>query len=314
MLDGLGIGLIEAALFSVRNYRAGSSQVPSLADAAEQFLATRNTLSVSFQKSLRNTLHRFSKFTGKKDLGLVKSGEIEAWLMAITEGRAPKTWNTLAENLQAFFNWAVQKGWILHSPAAAIEKKKVVRQLPVVLRPQQAEALLNDVEANYPEFVPYFVLALFGGIRAGIREGECSRLDESLRDGKSPIVSGGIRVSGKTGRERIVPWNEPMRKWLDTYPIGDCLLPGGEHAADAIIAAIRKKHKLAHNVLRHTGITGMALATDSIVGTAIACDTSETMIRKHYLGQWDKRDALCFYSIRPSEVDVETEHYVLAEI
>ena len=54
----------------------------------------------------------------------------------------------------------------------------------------------------------------------------------------------------------------------------------------------------AWDVLRHTGITAMALVLDSIVATALACGTSETIIRWRDLA-WTKGQALEFYSIAP---------------
>jgi hypothetical protein len=159
---------------------------------------------------------------------------------------------------------------------------------------------MADVESTHPCYVPYFALALYGAVRAGIREGECARLDQALRNGESPVMGGGIKIQGKTGAERILCWNAPLRAWLEAYPLSNCLLPDGEHAADAVIRSVRKKHQLPHNVLRHTGISAMALTTDSIVGTGITCDTSETMIRRHYLGQMTKDEAMQIYAIRPS--------------
>jgi hypothetical protein len=173
MLDGIGIGILDAVLFTLRNYKAGSIQVPALTEAVEQFLSTRISRSISYQKSLRNTLHRFCKFVGKKDLGLVQTEELESWLKKTTVSLRPKTWNTLTENLQSFFSWCTQKGWMLKSPASGIEKKKVRRSMPVVLSPERAAALMADVESTHPCYVPYFALALYGAVRAGIREGEC---------------------------------------------------------------------------------------------------------------------------------------------
>jgi site-specific recombinase XerD len=300
ILNTLGISLLDAATFALRNYKDGAASVPSLNEGIEQFLAARTDRSPSHQKSLRNTLHRLRDFIMKRDLGLVETSDISAWLGMITVGRAPKTWNTLLENIESFFSWCVEKGWLLATPVRGIEKKKLSRSMPVVLTPEHAAALMADLELTRPSYVPYYALALFGAVRSGVREGECSRLDHALLNGESPITGGGIKIRGKTGSERIVRWSTPLKAWLDAYPLNGRLLPDGEHSADAVIRAVRQKHGLHRNVLRHTGITGMALVTDSLVETAIACDTSETMIRKHYLGQWTHEQALRFYEIRPT--------------
>jgi hypothetical protein len=171
--------------------------------------------------------------------------------------------------------------------------------MPVVLTPESAAALMADLEVNFPSYVPYYAIALFGAVRAGVREGECARLDEALRSGKSPVTGGGIKIRGKNGGERIVRWNPPLKAWLDAYPLTGCLLPDGIHAADAVVGRVRKKHHLHRNVLRHTGITAMALITDSVVQTAVDCDTSDFMIRRNYMGQWTREQAVRFYAIKP---------------
>ena len=299
IVETLGISLLDAATFVLRNYKTGANNVPSLTDAVDQFLLARADRSPSHLKSLRNTLHRLRAFVGKKDLGVVQSCDVSRWLDKTTVGRAPKTFNTLLEGLNAFFNWSVEKGWLLHSPTRGVERKRIVRQLPVVMSPKQAAELMADVERNWPELVPYFSLALFGGVRAGVREGESNRLDAKLRSGASVFVAGGVKIWGKTGSERLLRWNCPLKAFLDAYPLNRFLLPGGEHAASALISKIRKKHNLSRNVLRHSAITGMALMLDSIVQTGLACDTSETVIRRNYLGQWSRQEAVQFYKIRP---------------
>lgn len=188
--------------------------------------------------------------------------------------------------------------WINHSPVGAIGTRKIVRSTFEVMTPESARVLMHDVEANHMELVPYFALTLFGAVRPGVREAECAQFDAALRRGESPILDGGIVVSGKCGYTRLLPWTQPLRAWLAAYPLGRELLPGGANAAEAEIRRIRLKHNLGRNVLRHTGITGMALVLDSIVTTALACGTSETIIRWRDLA-WTKEQALEFYSIAP---------------
>jgi hypothetical protein len=150
MVETLGISLLDAATFALRNYKAAALNIPPLSDAIEQYLAARQDRSIAHQKSLRNTLHRLARFVHTKDLGQVQAPQVSAWLNAVTAGRAPKTFNTLLENLCAFFSWCVEKGWILHSPAKGLEKKKLRRSMPVVLSPERAAALMADVEATRP--------------------------------------------------------------------------------------------------------------------------------------------------------------------
>jgi site-specific recombinase XerD len=302
----LGLSLSDAAAWILQNYRPERTgpRSPDLSTAIDQFLATKSSLSNSQQKSLRSTLVRLrDRLRKKRQPADITEQELRSFLHWLCAKRAPKTWNIHLENLRGFFGWMKARQWVERSPANLIEPKKVIRGLPEVLSASTARTLMEDVEANYPRFVPYFVLTLFGAVRAGVREGECQRLDALLRNGETPVRGGGLVIAGKTGRERIVPWTEPLRRWLTAHPLGQELLPDGENAAEAAISRIRAKHGLGRNVLRHTGITGMALSIDSIVTTAIACDTSESIIRRHYLGQWTKAEAQDFYAISPRGIE-----------
>jgi hypothetical protein len=84
MVETLGISLIDAATFALRNYKAGAIEVPLLFGAVDQFLEARKDRSPSHQKSLRNTLHRLMTFVKKKDLGLIETSDVSEWLLGMS--------------------------------------------------------------------------------------------------------------------------------------------------------------------------------------------------------------------------------------
>lgn len=96
---------------------------------------------------------------------------------------------------------------------------------PDTLDPMQALKLLRWLQANAPQWVRYFVVCLFAGVRPDVREGEARRLDEDLRFPsrhlRRPAFDGyGLWVRGKTGKTRHVSWAlcGPLRAWLTACP------------------------------------------------------------------------------------------------
>jgi hypothetical protein len=120
-----------------------------------------------------------------------------------------------------------------------------------------------DLEETNSGYVSYYAITLFGGVRAGVREGECLRLTQSLLAGEKVLQPGGIIIRRKNGVERMRPWNPAMRAWLKAYPPNPGIFPASANARDDTITAIRKKHRLPRNVVRHTAITVLSLSSDS---------------------------------------------------
>lgn len=140
------------------------------------------------------------------------------WLAKEREVASDKTVARRVAAVRNFTAWAQRKGHLVDDPGALLASPKVSRTLPQVLRPNQANSLLDLAataadDESAERIRDLAILELLYG--TGIRVGECAGLD--LTD----VDLGGqtIRVMGKGRKERMVPFGAPARdalvRWLE---------------------------------------------------------------------------------------------------
>ncbi len=302
-LDGLGLGFLDAAKWLLANYKR-----PSHAEweaEVTEYEADRRRVGISESQisNVAKAAKRFSAHVARPSIGAPTRAEIEGFLGTLGPEVSPYTYNGLLGDLGTFLQWLVTKGRLQENPAAGMERRRIKRKLPPTLKPPAVEALLRDLEASDPEWVPYAALCVFGAMRPGTREGEAFRLDADLRAGREVFHPGGIEIHGKAHGTRIVPWDMcgPLKAWLDAYPPRSGLWPSDSPtAAERAWEKVREKHSLSADVLRHTAISAMCYAPGaSLAKVAIAVGNSEPMIRKHYLGRWSDEMTQALWALRP---------------
>ena len=114
--------------------------------------------------------------------------------------------------LRSFFAWACREGLCEKNPAARIATPRLPRSLPRALSGPDTERLLSAREEDAP--FPERDAALFEFLYAtGLRVSELSGLDLEDLDNSQRLV----RVTGKGGKERIVPYGKPAADALARY-------------------------------------------------------------------------------------------------
>jgi hypothetical protein len=111
------------------------------------------------------------------------------------------------------------------------------------------------------------------------------------------LTNGVIRITpsiSKTRQSRQVRIRPNLARWLKQFP-GDILPVNSGHET----AAIRKKFKLSHDVLRHTFCSGHVMAFGSFADAAIESGNSEKVIRSNYLNAIPKSQAKAIWKIEP---------------
>jgi integrase/recombinase XerC len=151
------------------------------------------------------------------ELGAVDLAGLRSWLAAQRAGGASRS--TLARRAAAartFTAWATHRGYLTSDPGAWLNAPRPHRTLPAVLRADQAAAALSAAESGAADGDPLAlrdqaVLELLYG--TGIRVSELCGLDVDDLDYSRRV----IRVMGKGGRERVVPFGIPaeraLRRW-----------------------------------------------------------------------------------------------------
>ncbi len=152
---------------------------------------------------------------------------LRSWLAKQrTMGAARTTMARRAAAARTFSAWAHRAGLLADDIAAPLASPRARRELPTVLRADQAAALMEaarPADAPQPEGLPgadtpeavllrdRLLLELLYG--TGVRISEACGLDVTDVDQGRRVV----RVLGKGGRERSVPYGVPAQRALDAW-------------------------------------------------------------------------------------------------
>ncbi|MEP6855578.1 MAG: site-specific integrase, partial [Pedococcus sp.] len=165
------------------------------------------------------SLAGFLAEAGIEDLPEVALRDLRAWLA--TQAQAGAARATIARRSAAartFLGWATRTGRIVLDPSLRLAAPKRAGHLPEVLRQSDATALLevaavasDDQDALHLRDRAALELLYASGIRVG----ELTALDLDDVDLERNV----LRVMGKGGKERTVPFGIPardaLRAWLD---------------------------------------------------------------------------------------------------
>lgn len=160
----------------------------------------------------RRDLARLSTFLGKP-LAAATLAELEHYIAGLrAEGLSAATIARRAAAARSFFRHLQLLGTRADNPAAELALPPRVRRLPRTLSPGEAERLIAVANGVTPRALRDRALVelLYG---AGIRVSEAVGLDKGGVDLDERLV----RVSGKGGKERIVPIGRPAAEALRRY-------------------------------------------------------------------------------------------------
>ena len=166
---------------------------------------------------LRGLVEFLAAECGITDLAEVGLRDLRGWLAAQAESGAARS--TIARRSAAartFLGWAARTGRIEHDPSLRLAAPKRAGHLPEVLRQSDATALM-DVAAVASDDQDSMHLrdraALELLYASGIRVGELTALDIDDLD----LDRGVVRVMGKGGKERTVPFGAPAREAVQAW-------------------------------------------------------------------------------------------------
>jgi len=139
---------------------------------------------------------------------------LRSWLARLRSGGAARsTLARRAAGARVFCAWAHQRGYLPTDPGQLLVSPKTTRALPTVLRSEQAAALLTVPEPD-PDPVAVRDQAVLELLYAtAVRVSELCGLDIDDVDRERRVV----RVRGKGGRERVVPYGVPAEQALEAY-------------------------------------------------------------------------------------------------
>jgi integrase/recombinase XerD len=125
---------------------------------------------------------------------------------------APRSNARLLSSLRAFYAQQLRRNVIVSDPAAVLASPKLGRPLPKALSESQIEALLNSPDATTPLGLrDRAMIELM--YATGLRVSELVELPAMAVN----LRQGVLRVTGKGGKERLLPMGEEAQHWLERY-------------------------------------------------------------------------------------------------
>ena len=128
------------------------------------------------------------------------------------DGYSPRSNARLLSALRAFFADALRRGTRADDPTALLQPPRLPRSLPKALSETEVEALLAAPDTGTPAGLrDRAMLELM--YACGLRVSELVGLPATAVN----LRQGVLRISGKGGRERLVPLGEEAQDWLQRY-------------------------------------------------------------------------------------------------
>jgi integrase/recombinase XerD len=192
-------------------FAASERAIDSFLDAAwmERGLS-RNTLS-----AYRTDLIALARWLAahNQDVGAARRADVLEYIAGRVDGGArPRSTARQLSSFRRFFRWLAREGGIAEDPTALITMPKVGRPLPKALSEEEVEALLEAPDTT--ESLGHRDRTMLEVLYAtGLRVTELV----SLQLGQVNLNQGVVRVSGKGGRERLIPLGEESLEWLQEF-------------------------------------------------------------------------------------------------
>lgn len=143
---------------------------------------------------------------------LVTRHDLEGFVTQQIETKAPNTARNRFRALSRFFSWLVDEEEVADSPMARMKAPRVVEQPPEVLTLAEVRAMLRTcLGRDFTSGRDNAILRLL--IDCGLRRSELA----GLTLGDLDLDTNVVRVAGKGGRERTVPFGVRTAQALDRY-------------------------------------------------------------------------------------------------
>jgi len=158
-------------------------------------------------------LRRHCESRGRVDIGELSLTALRGWLADMERrGLARSTMARRAASARVFTEWASHRGLLEADVGDRLASPRRARRLPTVLTQDQAASLLDSLDDTSALGLRdrAMVELLYA---TGVRVSELARLDiDDVDSGRRTV-----RVHGKGGRQRVVPYGVPAERALGAW-------------------------------------------------------------------------------------------------
>ena len=213
--------------------RASAEAIDRFADALwiEEGLAA-NTLA-AYRRDLTLYADWLAREHGR---AITATGEADllGYAVARHAGSKASTANRRLTVFKRFFRWALREHLVTADPTLKLSAARAPQRVPKTLSEAQVEALLAAPDVDTP-------LGLRDRTMLELMYASGLRVSElvTLKSVHLSLTEGALRVTGKGAKERLVPFGEEARAWLERY-LADArgeILQG--QASDALFVTAR---------------------------------------------------------------------------
>ncbi len=187
-----------------------------LVESFLRYIRYEKNLSTHTVLSYKNDLFQFKAFLETLAPGCerqqVTPEQVREWIASLAEdGLAARSIARKVSSLRAFYRYLVSQSIVAGSPVTDVRVPKVRKKLPVYLRRDTMDELLDDV--SYGDDLEgvrnKLIVDMF--YNTGIRRAELIGLkDEDVREGE-------IKVTGKRNKQRLVPYGAELAELIADY-------------------------------------------------------------------------------------------------
>jgi len=187
-----------------------------LVESFLRYIRYEKNLSTHTVLSYKNDLFQFKAFLETLEPGCelqqVTPEQVRGWIASLSEdGLTARSISRKVSSLRAFYRYLVSQSVVAGSPVNDVRVPKVRKKLPVYLRRDTMDELLDDV--SYGDDLEgvrnKLIIEMF--YNTGIRRAELIGLkDEDVREGE-------IKVTGKRNKQRLVPYGAELAELIADY-------------------------------------------------------------------------------------------------
>jgi len=171
---------------------------------------------IAYKNDLDQFVNFCTKMVGDFIVKEVDARLVRSWIVELMEkGDSPVTVNRKVSALKSFYNFLRKEEKVELNPAANVALPKIRKKLPEFVGANNLHHLLDD--GNFSkDFIglrnKLIILLLYG---TGIRRAELIGLKEADFNKKDCLV----KVLGKRGKERYIPYLEEVNNLMEEYLI-----------------------------------------------------------------------------------------------
>lgn len=187
-----------------------------LVESFLRYIRYEKNLSTHTVLSYKNDLFQFKEFLETLAPGCemqqVAPEQVREWIATLSEsGLSARTVSRKVSSLRSFYRYLITQSVVSGSPVKEVRVPKVRKKLPVYLRRDTMDELLDDVEYgdDFEGVRNKLIIEMF--YNTGIRRAELIGLhDDDVREEE-------IKVTGKRNKQRLVPYGPELAVLIADY-------------------------------------------------------------------------------------------------